>query len=473
MGTQRVDTLIIGAGMSGLAAGIRLAQFAEGPGTVAILERHALPGGLNSYYKRRGQRLDTGLHALTNFAERGTRGAPLTRMLRQLRIGWEELRLAPQGHSQICFPDLTLRFSNDFALLEQEVARAFPSQVDAFRTLAARIAEMPLEPVLENDPGARAVLADIFTEPLLIEALMLPACYYGSARVNDMYWGSFAILFRSLFLEGFALPEGGIKPLLDILVKRFEEAGGELRMNCGVASINVEGGRVQGVVLDNGDTIQCERILSSAGWVETARLADFPERAADDAGQLAFTETLLVLDRPAHTFGLDAAVTFYNLDDCFDWSPPTAAVGTRSGVLCSPDNYTWPAGAAERAPDSGLVRATALANHSAWSSMEEQRYATQKIHWAELVLDAASTFVPDPRPFELWRDSFTPNTITRYTGHDHGAIYGSPDKRPDGRTGVEGLYLCGTDQGLLGIVGALLSGITMANAHVLAAPSHS
>src|SRR5262245_44869099 len=97
---MRYDTLIIGAGMSGLAAGIRLAQFDR---KVAILERHYLWGGLNSFYKRAGRRFDTGLHALTNFVPPKTSGAPLTRILRQLRIPYEALGLAPQGFSQCAF----------------------------------------------------------------------------------------------------------------------------------------------------------------------------------------------------------------------------------------------------------------------------------------------------------------------------------------------------------------------------------
>ena len=80
---MRYDALIIGAGMSGLGAGIRLAQAGK---RVLILERHYLWGGLNSFYKRGGRRFDTGLHALTNYVPRGTAGAPLTRILRQLRI---------------------------------------------------------------------------------------------------------------------------------------------------------------------------------------------------------------------------------------------------------------------------------------------------------------------------------------------------------------------------------------------------
>jgi phytoene dehydrogenase-like protein len=68
-------------------------------------------------------------------------------------------------------------------------------------------------------------------------------------------------------------------------------------------------------------------------------------------------------------------------------------------------------------------------------------------------------------------DMFTPKTIVRYTGHLGGAIYGSPTKIRDGRTPLANVYLAGTDQGFLGIIGAMLSGISMANFHVLAAKS--
>ena len=64
---------------------------------------------------------------------------------------------------------------------------------------------------------------------------------------------------------------------------------------------------------------------------------------------------------------------------------------------------------------------------------------------------------------------FTPMTIRRFTGHENGAIYGAPHKQLDGMTGIQNLYLCGTDQGYLGIVGALVSGVSMANRHCLKA----
>ena len=69
------DVVIIGAGLSGLAAGIRLAHFGQ---KVLIVEAHSVCGGLNSYYVRNGRTLNVGLHAMTNFAEPGVSSASPT-----------------------------------------------------------------------------------------------------------------------------------------------------------------------------------------------------------------------------------------------------------------------------------------------------------------------------------------------------------------------------------------------------------
>ena len=94
------DTIIIGAGMSGLAAGIRLAYFDR---RVCILERHTTIGGLNSFYRLRGRDYDVGLHALTNITPKGTKKGPLARLLRQLRMSWDDLKIVPQLGSHIVF----------------------------------------------------------------------------------------------------------------------------------------------------------------------------------------------------------------------------------------------------------------------------------------------------------------------------------------------------------------------------------
>ena len=55
------DTIIIGAGLSGLAAGIRLAYYDK---KVCIVEKHYTIGGLNSFYRLRGRDHDAEIESL-------------------------------------------------------------------------------------------------------------------------------------------------------------------------------------------------------------------------------------------------------------------------------------------------------------------------------------------------------------------------------------------------------------------------
>ena len=71
---EAYDVIIIGAGLSGLAAGIRLSQYGK---HVLIVERQHYAGGMNSYYRRGDRCYDVGLHAMTNLADPSNHSAPL------------------------------------------------------------------------------------------------------------------------------------------------------------------------------------------------------------------------------------------------------------------------------------------------------------------------------------------------------------------------------------------------------------
>src|SRR5688572_1211868 len=151
------DTIIIGAGMSGLAAGIRLAYFDQ---KVAILERHYTIGGLNSFYRLRGRDYDVGLHAVTNYSPKGAKKGPLARLLRQLRFRWEDFALAPQLGSSIAFPGIELNFNNEPALFQSEVERLFPSQKDNYQRLLGKMVEYDDLNQEAFSISARTVLAE-------------------------------------------------------------------------------------------------------------------------------------------------------------------------------------------------------------------------------------------------------------------------------------------------------------------------
>ncbi len=454
------DTIIIGAGMSGLAAGIRLAHFDR---RVCILERQAAVGGLNSFYRRGGRAYDVGLHAVTNYAPKGARGGPLPRMLRQLRLSWDDLTLSPQIGSTICFPGVSLDFSNDFELFQSEVHRHFPGQKDNLQRLLAELADYDQFGQPRFRRSAREVVSCFLDDPLLVEMILCPVLYYGGARQGDTDFGQFSVLFRSIFLEGLARPPGGVRVILERLVHKFKEAGGQLRLRSGVSRIQVNNGAAEKVVLDDGTELEARRILSSAGWLETVRLCGDADRAAAiRPGELSFVESISILDTRPEDLGLDRTIVFFNDSQEFRYQKPDGPADLRSGVICCPNNFLY-----GEPLDEGVVRITALANYDRWAALDESSYRREKLRWYDHVAASAVRFVPDFRSSVVDTDVLTPITIRRHTGHEDGAVYGIPEKRYDGTTHLRNLFVCGTDQGLVGIVGSITSGIAIANRHLL------
>jgi len=454
------DTVIIGAGLSGLAAGIRLAYFER---SVCILEKHTKVGGLNSFYRLRKRDHDVGLHAVTNYAPPGTKTGPLSKLLRQLRLSWDDFGLKPQKASAIKFGDCTLEFNNEFEFLFQQIADRFPKDVDGFRNLLKRIEGYEEVSLTRKFCSARQVVGEHISDPLLAQMLFCPLLFYGSATPRDMDFGQFVILFKSIFYEGFARPSHGVRRILDSLVGKFKSLGGELRLRRGVRSIKVENNRAVGVELANGEIIEARNVLSSAGAAETMRLC--PEAPADShprPGEISFVETIFSLDRPPEEFGHDDTIVFYNDSDDFRYERPETPVDVRSGIICSPNNFQF-----DEPSGDGRIRITALADPGYWIQLPRDEYKAEKQRWAERIVESALRYVPDFRSFIVDTDMFTPRTIKKYTGHLNGCVYGAPDKALDGKSRYENLYLCGTDQGFLGIIGAMLSGISIANAYLL------
>ena len=464
--------------MAGLAAGIRLAHFGK---KVCIFERHNAPGGLNSFYSIEGRKYDVGLHAMTNFVRAGVKGTPLTKLLRQLRIERDEFALCEQKRSRVAFGprgEVSLTFTNDFSVFESEVARQFPAQIDGFRRLVALIKTYDDVSLGALPESGRAVIRRHITDPLLEDMLFCPVMYYGSATEHDMEFGQFVIMFKALFLEGFARPLDGVRVIIRVLLDKYRAAGGERRMKCGVQKIITRDGHATALLLDNGTEVTATHVISTVGAPETEALLNsqlstlHSQLSAAPTGALSYTETITVLDRQPTALGWGDTIVFFNDSEKFTYARSEAQVDTRSGVICIPNNFDF--GPDLQLPE-GLFRCTCLASYDQWVNLPQDRYLEDKARWYAEIQKSAQRFLPPlPTPDALRQatiatDMFTPRTITKFTGRLGGAIYGSPQKIRDGRTAIDNLYIAGTDQGFLGIIGAMLSGISMANFHILQA----
>jgi phytoene dehydrogenase-like protein len=204
--------------------------------------------------------------------------------------------------------------------------------------------------------------------------------------------------------------------------------------------------------------------------VETLKCCNPPlELSSEDSvstGKVSFMESLFALDQEPKNLGYPNSIVFFCTENQFRYEVPAELIDVSSGVLCCPNNFKYPENLSE-----GMIRLTNLASFRLWNTLSRREYIDAKKEWRAKALENLFTFFPDFRDSVVFLDSFTPKTIYKYTGHLNGAVYGSSKKAKDGTTPIRNLFICGTDQGFLGIVGATLSGISMANLHVLQSKS--
>jgi len=448
---------------SGLAAAIRVARFSP---QVILLEQHNRLGGLNSYYYRNKTLYETGLHAITNYCEPRDKRAPLNRLLRQLKLRRNELSICQQLESRVEFFGCeSLRFSNNLELLTSEVNSKFPAANDKFQQLLLFIEEFdPFQPAPFR--SAKDYLNTLLGSRLLVDMLLCPLMYYGSSYENDMDLSQFAIMFRAIYVEGMFRPEGTIKDLLSTLTDHYMRLGGEIRTGSRVRKVLHKGQSVTSVELTTGEKIECDYLISTIGSDETfSLLNDAKKGTPPSQGRLGFIETIYEVEGDrTQPLPDDTTIIFFNKGEQFNYASPNRLTDHNSGVICFPGNFAGLTRTTNRE-----IRFTHLANYRMWKdiSANRQRYLDQKKESASISRDF---FISQYGGFTgniIFEDTFTPVTIERYTSKLGGAIYGNPVKIKDGDIGYSNLFLAGTDQGFLGIVGSMLSGVSIVNQHVL------
>jgi phytoene dehydrogenase-like protein len=455
------DAIIIGAGFSGLAAALRLVRFGK---KVAVLESHTIAGGLNSYYYRppKGTIFNAGLHTLTNFRAddpRWGRGF----LFRTLGLGLDEIKLYPPKHpAMVLTPNLRFEFSGGYDGFRDALFTRFPSAANAWKEFEVRLLRGTANPA-DVAVNADEVIAAHFADVDLQEVLRLPVYLYGGYREGSLDWRTFALIFRSLVMDGFCSPVN-MKVVIDCLLGHIKNGGGELLLRTPVQRILTRDGAACGVVTARGEEISAAKIISSAGIAETLALAGEPTPAPTAPGISAF-EATLEFTAPLETLGVKNSLVFLSKQPRFDWHMPKHWDEIFHCTLSVADSY---AGIENTAPHHLKIGTYQIG--TPWFGLEQPVYEERKTALQNKLLAEISQLFPALDLTQARRiESLTPRTVHQYTAHDTGAIYGATEKLFGGQTKTGNLFICGNDQGGIGVMGACISGVIVANATLLQA----
>ena len=277
----RTDSVvIIGAGLGGLSAALRLAGAGR---QVTILERASVPGGRAGRLEIDGYRFDTGPTVLT-MPE--LIDDALACVGEKLADRLELIQVDPAYRAR--FPDgSVIDVHTDAAAMTAEIARTCgQADADGYQRLVAYLGrlfdvEMPtfidrnldsVTDVVGTDAirlltmGALRKLPSLVGKYVKDERLKrifsFQAMYAGLAPQEAL--GIYAVIAYMDCVRGVFLPRGGMHALPVALAAAATDHGVKIRYDTDVTRIEVSGGRATGVVTADGERIAADVVVVNA-----------------------------------------------------------------------------------------------------------------------------------------------------------------------------------------------------------------
>ena len=273
----RKTIVIIGAGVSGLSAGI----YAEQHGFHAILlEKNPSVGGMCTGWYRKGYYLDGCIHWLTGTKE-GTLLNEMWTNLDAFRSQDDILYLPSWGTFEYQGQKVTMWRDLDRAEKEwKEVSPVDSKMIHKFFKMVRDFTtvELPLDLPLQLIPlhrklklglkvlkvwpsyllsmkQTRSKFASKFKSPVIRFALT--SCQTGGNNLFSMIYS-----YATVVAGDGGIPMGGSKPMVERMKEKFLSLGGTLRLNANVETLLTEGRKAIGVKLSNGQVIHGDYVVS-------------------------------------------------------------------------------------------------------------------------------------------------------------------------------------------------------------------
>lgn len=276
--------VIIGAGMGGLAAALRLRHMGF---NVTVIEKQRRPGGRSNVLQEHGFRVDIGPTILVMKQTFEETYRAIGQDLNQ-RVKFVPL----DPNYRIYYHDGTyIDLYNSMAKLAAECERVEPgvtTRLFRFIGEAAKKYELGMDFVARNYDHitdlANPTAALRLVETGSYQNLYAQACRYFKTdklrkafTFHSMFLGlspfdalaMYSLITYADLVEGMQYPLGGIYSIVEDMVELAGEMGVTLRTGTPVEEIIVEGGRARGVRLAGGEVIHADIVVSNADLVYT------------------------------------------------------------------------------------------------------------------------------------------------------------------------------------------------------------
>ncbi len=456
--------VIIGGGIGGLSAGI----YALKAGFDALIyEKNPVAGGECMGWNRNGCHIDNCIHWLTgtkqgtslwevwktigaideNTAYADTKKFYSSRLDGKEATLWKDLDRTKRELIELSPAD-----EAEITKLIEHVKLAETCTVPAdkpldmmnlfdYMNMGKSMAGMPKVMKEYGNIDLRA-LAARFCSPLLAKLVTdyLPAEYTAY---------SFIVSYATITSGNGEIPLGGSLAMTNRIVKCFKDMGGKLFTNTAVKNILIESGTAKGIVLENGEVIKADAVISAVDMnVLFDRFLDKTFTPKDWAKAYQNSSDYPIISGFQTAFVTNAKLSGRDTV-FFDCKPLT--IGNRSFNRLSVKNYDYDP---SFAPEGKTVLQVNLPQTDEdflyWKSLSNEEYTAKKQELAAQITERIIKTFPELDGNLTLLDCWSPLTYERYCGAYHGGYMAFTTKpsvkklKCNGRIkGLKNFYIAG------------------------------
>jgi len=407
------DVVIIGAGVGGLVCGCYLAKAGM---KVLIAERHSVPGGYCTSFKRKGFIFDAAADCFGGYRENGM----MRKIIRGLDIDRELEILRPDPVNMVISPDHKISFWTNLNETIYEIQKAFPNQkANVHKFFEYIVNTDPKEYIKIRGVSFKEVLDRYIEDSKLKSLLSLPLLAIGGVAPPRLSAFVGIKLLSEFIFDGGYYPRGGMQQLPDALSSKFIEYGGELRLSTEVVRLESDGNKIRDVIFGDDERVSCRYVVSNVDMRQT-----FFKLLNGKAKSEEFNAKIKHMEPSISNF-----IVYLGFDDGYvsPFNPGTAVFFSehydleRAYQAILDDDYYGYGGFAFRVhheqPTMNIIVPQSFHDKGFWLSNKE------KI--ANLIIaNVEKNAIPALSERIRFKDAATPYTLYRYTLNYNGASYG-------------------------------------------------
>lgn len=454
------DIIVIGAGNGGLAAAATAASDGK---SVILFEKHNIPGGCGTSFRRGRFEFQVALHQLSHLGTE-TNPGPLRELFSRYGIMDDLEFIQIKDLYQINYPDGTsVTLPSDKKECVKYLSKVFPQEKDnieryydmvyqfckesnEFAIKAGASKKEPSQskkaimkigfphiyPTLQKYAlkTTQEVLDEFFKDKKLQMALSAYWCFMGMPPTRF----PFAILAKcqNFYLETKPYYVKGTSMAMNqAICESIRKHGGTIRLNCGIKKILLKDGKACGVVTENNEKYYAKKIISNISPLATygnlLDEKDVPLSAREylkpyTVGISALT-CFIGLDCPPEELGIKTSFTlnYTSLNPNKDFLDAYKLLPENDPMIATcytvDDSRVSPKG-------TSIMTAGTLKYAKEWENLSPEEYYKKKYEAGQRIVDRLEKLYPGFKDHIEEMEIATPLTHMRYLSHPGGAIYG-------------------------------------------------